>query len=97
MAVKLLKSKWYIISLDTRLVDVRRHYDRFWEAVDKAHKEGLPGRFTAMTGKHILEHTKTWIIPLTVDEALEKYMDEISDGTFTGQEAEGELTWKDHQ
>jgi len=81
---KLLKSKWYIVDLDTHCVDVRRHYERFWTAVEQARQEGLHQRFTAMTGKHILKHPATWIIPLTMDEAFDEYIDALVNGTFYG-------------
>ena len=88
MPVKLLKSKWYIVDLDTRCVNVRRHYERFWTAVETARAEGLHRRFTAMRGSHILKHTNTWIIPLTIEEAFDEYMDELVSGTFYRRPAE---------
>ena len=70
MPVKLLKTKWYIIDLDTKCVAVDCVYDRFWQAVETERKRNRMERFTAMRGSHILIHAgKPWIIPLTLAEA----------------------------
>jgi len=72
MPVKLFKSRWYIVNLDTQCVAVDRIYDRFWKAIEAERKRARMKRFTALTGKHILEHVgKPWVIPVTVEEAEE--------------------------
>jgi hypothetical protein len=58
----LFKTKWYIVSLDTRLIDTSRYFDSFWKAVDTAKAAGREGRYTALRGGHIMEHTDTWMI-----------------------------------
>ena len=73
MPVKLLKSKWYIVNLDTRCVAVDCAYPRFWQAVETERQRGRMARFTAHTGQHIQEHAgQPWIIPLTPEEAEEQ-------------------------
>ena len=70
MPVKLLKTKWYVVDLDTCTVAVDYVYDRFWQAVEAERKRNRMERFTALTGSHILAHAgRPWIIPLTLEEA----------------------------
>jgi hypothetical protein len=83
MPAKLLKSKWYIVDLDTRCVAVDCFYERFWKAIDSERKRGRYKRFTALRGKYILAHAgKPWIIPLTLEEAENEYLSSLADGTF---------------
>lgn len=59
----LLKTKWYIVDLDTRRVDTSRHFNRFWDAIAHATNNRLYDRFTASTGKRLLACSHVWIIP----------------------------------
>lgn len=79
MPVNLLKTKWYIINMDTKCVAVDYTYDRFWQAIETERKRNRMERFTAMRGSHISMHAgKPWIIPLTLEEA-ERVRDEEQD------------------
>lgn len=70
MSVKLLKTKWYIVDLNTKCVAIDYVYDRFWRAVDTERGRDRMERFTALRGSHIMAHAeKPWIIPLTLEEA----------------------------
>jgi len=76
--VKLLKSKWYIVNLDTLCVAIDYTYERFWTEVESERKRKRMRRFTAMTGKHIVAHAgHPWISPLTLEEAEKRYFDEL--------------------
>ena len=79
MPVKLLKTKWYIVDLNTKCVAVDHAYTGFWKAVESERKLDRMERFTAMRGSHIMLHAgKPWIIPLTLEEA-ERLRDEEQD------------------
>ena len=76
MSVKLLKTKWYIVNLDTCTVAVDGAYDGFWKAIETERERNRMKRFTALRGAHILKRTgRPWIIPLTLEEA-ERVRDE---------------------
>ena len=75
----LLKTKWYIVDLDTKIVAIDYVYDRFWQAIEAERKRDRMKRFTAMRGSHIIEHAgRPWIIPLTLEEAEEEYLDALT-------------------
>ena len=60
----ILKSKFYIVDLATRMVAVDRPYLSLSKALDAEHERGRQGRYTALSGAHILGvATNTWIIP----------------------------------
>ena len=60
----ILKSKFYIVDLATRMVAVDRPYLSLSKALDAEHERGRKGRYTALSGAHILGvATNTWIIP----------------------------------
>ena len=63
MTGKLLKTKWYIVDLDSKRVLTERIYGGFWRAVDAESKLSEIANFTALRGSHLLQHEgKPWII-----------------------------------
>lgn len=80
MSTKLLKTKWYIVNLSTKIVAVDRVYNGFWQAVETERERGRMQRFTAMRGSHITLHAgKPWIIPMSLEEAMDEYMAMLAD------------------
>ena len=56
------KTKFYIVDLDTRRVDMSRAYRTFSEATDAERARGLTRRYTALRGSHILQNLHVWIV-----------------------------------
>ena len=72
MKSKLYRSKFYIVDLDTKQVDVEHAYPTMTKALDAEYQQPIPRRCTALSGAHLLAHEgRPWIIPDL------RYLDEI--------------------
>jgi len=56
---KLVKSKYYLVNLDTKEVDSKNPFDKLTKALDHISVEGLKN-YTAIKGKEILSHLNVW-------------------------------------
>jgi len=63
MAIVLLKSKWYIVDLDSKHILTDRVYPGCWKAIDAEQERGRIANFTALRASHLLEHMgKPWTL-----------------------------------